>query len=259
MNESQKNESQKNESGKNEPRKNESPMDNTLVAAFVLAGGQSTRMGSDKALVPFAGQPLIARALATLREAGLEHAIAGARAQLESYAPVIPDPASAPTSAPTSAQGPLAGVCAALASSTARWCVFMPVDLPLLPATLLLYLLRHAQLTGAPVTLASVNSFAQTFPAVINRAVLPLLQSELHAGRNGCFAAFRAASSALNQPLSIVPAELLVQSGHVAHPAALPPFCWFLNVNTPGDLRRAEALLMRHGARRGASDCVSWN
>ncbi len=38
------------------------------ASGFVLAGGQSSRMGRDKALLTFAGQPLIAHALAILRE-----------------------------------------------------------------------------------------------------------------------------------------------------------------------------------------------
>jgi molybdenum cofactor guanylyltransferase len=225
--------------------------DENAVAAFVLAGGESSRMGRDKALVAFAGQPLIARALTTLREAGLDPAIAGARTALESYAAVIPDPVAAAAAV----SGPLAGICAAMASTTARWCVFLPVDLPLLPASLLICLVRRAQLTGAPITLVSVNGFAQTFPAVLDRAVLPLLQAELEAGRNGCFAAFREATSSLNRALSIVPAEFLVQSGQVVHPAALLAFRWFLNVNTQADLGRAEALIARHGAL----DCVSWS
>jgi molybdopterin-guanine dinucleotide biosynthesis protein A len=227
-------------------------MNENDVAAFVLAGGESSRMGRDKALVPFAGQPLVARALATLREAGLYASIAGARTSLESYAPVIPDPAS------DAGSGPLAGICAALDSTTARLCVFLPIDLPLLPASLLICLLRHAQIAGAPVTVASVNGFAQTFPAVLDRSVLPLLHAELKSGRTGCFAAFRAAAASLNGPLSVVPAEFLVQSGQVAHPAALPAFGWFLNVNAPADLRRAETLLAGYGLCRGA-DCVSWN
>jgi molybdenum cofactor guanylyltransferase len=223
-------------------------MKDTGVATFVLAGGESSRMGRDKALVAFAGQPLVVHALATIREAGFDAAIAGARTPLEGYAPVIPDPV--PASAAVA--GPLAGICTALATTTAGWSVFLPVDLPLLPASLLDCLVRHAQLTGAPITLASVNGFAQTFPAVLHHAVLSPLQAELDAGRNGCFAAFRAAASTLNQPLSIVPAEFLVQCGQAIHPAALPPFCWFLNVNTPAELRRAEMLLMRRGAHQAA-------
>ncbi len=214
-------------------------MNENHVAAFVLAGGESSRMGRDKALVPFAGQPLIVRALATLRCAGFNPAIAGARTSLESYAPVIHDLAA------NAGSGPLAGICAALDSTTARWSVFLPVDLPLLPASLLVWLVRRAQLTGEPISLVSVNGFRQTFPAVLDRSVLPLLQAELKSGRKGCLAAFRSASSALGRRLLAVPAEFLVQSGHVAHPAALLPFRWFLNVNTPADLHRAEALLSR--------------
>jgi molybdenum cofactor guanylyltransferase len=232
-------------------RIDENLAEDNAVTAFVLAGGESSRMGRDKALVPFAGQPLIVRSLATLREARLDSAIAGARAALEGYAPVIPDPVPAAAAA----SGPLAGICAALASTTARRCIFLPIDLPLLPASLLAYLIRRAQLTGAPITLASVSGFAQTFPAVIDCFLLPLLQAELDSGRNGCFAAFRAAASVLSRPLSIVPVEFLAQSGHVAHPASLPPFRWFLNVNAPDDLRRAETLI----TRQGKSDCVSWN
>jgi molybdenum cofactor guanylyltransferase len=180
------------------------------ASGFVLAGGQSSRMGRDKALLPFAGQPLIARALATVREAGLPAAIAGARSNLTQFAP-----------------------------NTARHAVFIPVDLPLLPASLLRFLLHHARITGRAITVPAINGFAQTFPAIVDRAVLPVLQDELAAGHLGCFAAFRSAAAAANQQISAVPVELLVQSGHIEHRAGLPPAHWFLNVNTPADLERA--------------------
>ena len=39
------------------------PMDGSPdVTAFILAGGKSTRMGADKALVEYAGRTLLARA-----------------------------------------------------------------------------------------------------------------------------------------------------------------------------------------------------
>ncbi|HUA91467.1 MAG TPA: molybdenum cofactor guanylyltransferase [Terracidiphilus sp.] len=202
------------------------------AAGFVLAGGQSSRMGRDKALLPLAGQPLIARALANLCDAGLSAAIAGARSNLAQFAPLVEDA--------NPGLGPLSGVCAALASTSAHHSVFLPVDLPFLPASLLCYLLHQARITGRAITVPTINGFAQTFPAVLDRAILPLLQAELAAGRLGCFAAFRSAAAAIGQPVSSVAVELLVHAGHVEHPAGLPPAHWFLNLNTPSDLERAE-------------------
>jgi molybdopterin-guanine dinucleotide biosynthesis protein A len=208
------------------------------AAGFVLAGGQSSRMGRDKALLELAGQPLAAHALAQLQEAGLAAKIAGAaptaRSSLAAFASVIDDTAPG--------RGPLSGVCAALAATTARHAVFLPVDLPLLPASLLVFLLRRAQITGSPITVTSVSGFVQTFPAVIDRAVLPVLQNELDSGRYGCFSTFQVAVAAMGQQLNPVAVELLVQAGEVFHPLAMPPLYWFLNLNSPGDLARAEEL-----------------
>ena len=204
------------------------------AAGFVLAGGRSTRMGRDKALVELAGQPLIAHALGILSDAGLAAAIAGGQSSLASFAPLVPD--SQPD------LGPLSGLCSALASNPARWAVFLSIDLPFLPASLLTYLLRHAQITERAVTLSSVNGFPQTFPAVVDRAALPWLERELAAGRRGCFSAFQCAAAALDQPVSVLAAEPLVQCGQVAHPQALPPARWFMNLNSADELRRAEIL-----------------
>jgi molybdopterin-guanine dinucleotide biosynthesis protein A len=200
------------------------------VAAFVLAGGHSSRMGRDKALLPLAGQPLIAHAIATLRDAGLSPIIAGAQSDLSSFAPVIPD--LKPD------LGPLSGICAAIASTSAQFSVFIPVDLPLLPSSLVAYLVHHAQITSSAITIPSICGVANTFPAVLDRAVLDALKSELAAGRRGCLAAFHAAARTLGQSISIVPVEYLVQSGHVSDPRALPAAFWFLNVNSPDDLDR---------------------
>jgi molybdopterin-guanine dinucleotide biosynthesis protein A len=195
-------------------------------------------MGQDKALVQFAGQPLVAHALAVLHRADLAASIAGARSPLEVFASVVED--RSPN------RGPLGGICAALASTSARWAVFLPVDLPLLPASLVAYLLRHARTTGRVVTLASINGFAQTFPAVIDRAALPTLQAELESGRGGCYSSFQAAAARLAQPITVLPVELLLQAGQIVHPSGLPATRWFLNLNTPADLRRAEAHFPLH-------------
>lgn len=205
------------------------------AAGFVLAGGQSSRMGRDKALLEFAGEPLIARALATLGQAGLRAQIVGARVALDSFAPVIQDEKPG--------LGPLSGLVAALAGlkEPCRWAVFLPVDLPLLPASLIQYLLRHAQVTEQAITVASVSGFAQTFPAVVDGGALPALRTELEAGRRGCYAAFGAAAAHLGQAVDAVAVELLAQAGQAGE-GGLPAQRWFLNVNTPADLERAESL-----------------
>ncbi|MDE3188376.1 MAG: molybdenum cofactor guanylyltransferase [Acidobacteriota bacterium] len=205
------------------------------AVGFVLAGGQSSRMGADKALTQLDGEPLVVRALEVLREAGLPAAIAGARSPLGGFAPVVEDAAFG--------RGPLGGVCAGLAATDAERVVFLSVDMPLLPASLVSYLVRHAQITGAAVTVPSVNGFAQTFPAVVDRAALPALEASLKAGTGGCFSAFQAAAAEVGLPFSILPVESLAQPGHVNPPDGLPAALWFLNVNSPAELERAQALL----------------
>lgn len=201
------------------------------AAGFVLAGGNSTRMGHDKALLPFQGRPLIGHAIAILRQSGIPAAIVGDRPDLSAYGPVILDEETG--------RGPLQGVCRALALSDAELAVFLSVDTPLLPANLLEYLVQHAAITGSAVTLPAVNGFPQSFPCALRRERLPALEREIRAGNYGCFAAFRAAAHEAGQALSILPVELLAQAGHIDHPAGLPPAAWFLNVNTPEDLAAA--------------------
>ena len=207
------------------------------AAGFVLAGGESRRMGRNKALVEFAGEPLIVRALKLLRDAGFEPRIAGARAELDRFAPVIADAEPG--------RGPLGGVCAALAACQEPQALFIPVDLPLLPASLISFLARRAAITTAIVTVTAVSGCPQTFPAVVDRVALPSLEDALRQGRGGCYSAFEAAALGLRQRVAIIPVEYLAQPGQVTHPVNLPPAMWFLNVNSPADLARAEIAVRR--------------
>jgi molybdopterin-guanine dinucleotide biosynthesis protein A len=192
-------------------------------------------MGCEKALLRLAGDPLIVHALRILRSAGLSASIAGARAPLERFAPVVLDSEAD--------RGPLGGICAAIASTMARHAVFLPVDLPLLPPVLARFLLEEARRGDAAVTVYSANSFTETFPAVIDRAALPWLQAALAGGHGKCLSAFEDAASALGSDLGIVPVEQALEDGRFNPVPGLPLELWFLNVNEPDDLARAEAWL----------------
>jgi molybdopterin-guanine dinucleotide biosynthesis protein A len=223
-----------------------------LEAGFVLAGGQSRRMGRDKALEVFGGRPLIEIALETLRQAGVQAGIAGARSELSGFAAVVDDPEPD--------QGPLAGICAAMEATSAERVVFIPVDLPLLPASLVACMVSHARITGRAVTLASVNGFAQTFPAVLNRAALPFLEHSRRSGQSGCYSAFQVAAAGVShsvsvQQVSVLPVEVLAQTGQATDPGALPPAWWFLNVNSPSELARAESIVAASKSRSVDGNC----
>ena len=211
-----------------EPRKSAAE-----AAGFVLAGGKSSRMGSDKALLRFSGRPLVEHALGILASLGLSATIAGARSHLDAFAPVIPD----------AGRGPLDGVCAGLADCKAPLAVFLSVDMPLFPPRAIDCMLQVARIGNSGAVLFTLNGFIQTFPAVLDPVLLPALLPELHHGHMGCLRAIRSATQALQRPLRLLPVELLVQSGQCEHPSFLPPFQWFLNVNAPADLAAANKLL----------------
>jgi molybdopterin-guanine dinucleotide biosynthesis protein A len=194
-------------------------------------------MGQDKALIQFHNRPLLERALDVFRQAGIVPCVAGQLSPLEGFAPVVEDSITG--------RGPLGGICASLASMSARRAVFLPVDMPLLPASVLVALVEDSGITGRAVTALSVNGFAQTFPVVLDRAVLPMLERRLESDERGCFSAFRAAASDLGQPVRVLAVESLKQAGHVDHPIGFPACRWFLNVNTPAELRWAESLAVR--------------
>ena len=224
------------------------------VEGFVLAGGRSSRMGRDKALVELDGRPLIAWALDALRQvnldalqqtnpeipcgAGLPVRIAGARSNLGNFAEMIPDREED--------AGPLAGICAALTATEAELAAFLPVDLPLMPSGLIAYLAWDAAVTGCMVTLASVNGYPQTFPSVVRRSALAALENELKNGVTGCFAGFQAAAACAGERVRAIAAESLAQTGHVEHPTGLPPARWFHNVNSPDELARTGEWLRLH-------------
>ncbi len=99
------------------------------VQGFVLAGGKSARMGEDKARLRFRGRPMVELAVEKLSGFCAEVGIAGNRADLAEFAPVVPELRLE--------VGPAAGIEAGLGAARQPWTMFLPVDAPLVPAHLL--------------------------------------------------------------------------------------------------------------------------
>lgn len=203
------------------------------VAGFVLAGGRSSRMGSDKALALFGGIPLIEIALAAFAEVEIPAEIAGSRSDLAEYGREIPDLFAD--------SGPLGGIYAALTVSSAEWNVFLPVDLPLMPSSLLACLLQRAQLTRSPVTAATLNGRLEPLPVVLHRSVLAPVADRLANGQTACHLAWETVPPELGANLDRVSVETLLQCGQCTpgrRRSGLPPAFWFQSANTPQDLAR---------------------
>ena len=102
------------------------------MSAVILAGGQSRRMGQDKAWVEFDGQPLITRALSTVRSSGITEVFVSGRAGADYSVlgcPVLLDREAG--------LGPLAGIERALEATTASLMLVLAVDLPRMTAAFL--------------------------------------------------------------------------------------------------------------------------
>ena len=198
------------------------------AAGFVLAGGYSSRMGTDKALALFGGIPLIQNALDILAEAKIPARIAGSRSDLSDYAEEIPDTFSE--------SGPLGGVHAALSASNAEWNLFLPVDMPLMPASLLVCLLQRAILTGAPVTAVRLNGRIEPFPVVLQSSTLPHIADRLQSGDASCYRAWQRIPGELHSSFDAIPVEYLIQCGQCRHPGGLPPMLWIQSANTQAEL-----------------------
>ena len=110
------------------------------IHGFVLAGGKSSRMGQDKALMRHEGKPLILRAAEILRPFVSEITLLAPAGRYENLGlPVVadlwPD------------QGPLAAVCSGLLSSHAEWNVFLACDLPLVSPQFIQVLVQRLKAT----------------------------------------------------------------------------------------------------------------
>ena len=124
------------------------------AAAFILAGGRSSRMGRDKAWLELAGVPLvlrIARAMEPLVSAvtviGPPVSDAG---RFESVGlAAIPDRILARAASGESSCGPLGGIVTALNATRCSWNLVLACDLPYITTAWLEWLLGRASASEA--------------------------------------------------------------------------------------------------------------
>ena len=167
--------------------------------------------------------------------------------------------------------GPLGGIEAALSDlmsrgSSMHWALFLPVDMPFLPAGLVRALLEEwafAAAQGVMASLVVVDGQAQPLVSLVHRAMQPFLIDALGAGEFRVTPVLRSACKALaSQNGEAIVSSNTLLGETVFTPGRICPIdkawsptsaerrarpLWFANLNTERDLERAETFLRDQG------------
>jgi molybdenum cofactor guanylyltransferase len=139
------------------------------ASGFVLAGGGSTRMGRNKALLPFHGTTLVEYIAGIVRETVGSATLIGDPSQLGQLGlRVVPDILPG--------HGPASGIYTALTMSSTPWNVIVGCDMPGITSGILLELLHRATLPSIGTNgVAATGADGEPEPlcAVYHRRCLP--------------------------------------------------------------------------------------
>lgn len=201
------------------------------MTGVVLAGGRSSRMGMDKALVQVGGKRLIERVVETLRDLFPEVLIVADRVgrYQDLGGKIVTDllPGKAV----------LGGIYTGLKFASSPKAFFAACDMPFLNPTLITSLTDQAE--GAEVVIPEAQGELHTLHAIYAKACLPFIEEDLRANRlkvTGFFSHVR---------VTVVPEEVLRSFD--------PDLLSLLNVNTPEDLTLAEQLVHERADRQPVS------
>jgi molybdopterin-guanine dinucleotide biosynthesis protein A len=188
--------------------------------AFILAGGSSTRMGADKALLEWNGQPLLHRAARLLDPLVASVTVIGDPARYASLGlAVVPDDVPG--------LGPLGGIATALRISRSPWNLVVGCDLPYLTAAWLEFLIARALASRADALLPAGARGAEPLCAVYHARCAPVISAALERGVRK-----------VTDGLAGLVIETLPQADWKAFDSE---GCLFKNMNSPADYEWARA------------------
>ena len=197
------------------------------LSVAIQAGGHSTRMEQDKALLPFLGEALIRRILKRVAPVAQEvfvvtnHPEAYAFLEITLIADIMPE------------KGPLGGLLTALSFAQHPFVAMIACDMPFANPDILALALNILKTTRKDVVMPRTNHKLEPLHAVYRRQTcLSPVQATLQAGRRKVIAWLPDVDI---YELSWQEMEAY-DSDHLA----------FINVNTPEEFRQAELIARFH-------------
>jgi molybdopterin-guanine dinucleotide biosynthesis protein A len=212
------------------------PSDVPAWTAIVLAGGQSRRMGHDKAVITLGDEPLLRRVVRGLLAITNEVVVVG---RVERSAATLAGLPATMVADRWPGRGPLAGLASALSVVTRSVAVVVGCDMPALTPALL-HLLAKTCL-DAEVAVPRITGRIAPLPLAFQTRIGPAIE-RLLAGPD----------DPPLQALARIAQTRLIEETVVR--SVDPDLRSFLNINTPADLARAVELMTseRHGSGRSA-------
>ena len=186
--------------------------------AIILAGGESKRMGRDKAALPFNGETLLQRVIGSVQPQFSQTLVSVRELRTDVVLPQICD---------TQADGgPLVGLVSALDAVTTPWVFVVACDMPFVAPALIAHLASLR--AGHQAVIPSVHEHAQPLAAFYARSCLPMLRQSLAGGNKSLIAALK------NLDVRYVGAEESLPFDPQLHS--------FFDLDTPQDVAIAEGM-----------------
>jgi len=144
------------------------------ATAIILAGGKSTRMGRDKALLPIGGRPMIEGIIEQLRTVFSEVIISAADDSKYSFkgVTVIPDEVAD--------EGPFQGIICAMRRARFPVCLVISCDIPEVPVRLVRRMIALAHNADGAVPVR--DGYPEPMFAVYSKKLLPLMERSFAVG-----------------------------------------------------------------------------
>jgi len=178
-------------------------------------------MGSDKALLPIGRANLLQLIFDKARHLVPQPVIVGSRARYAQYGEVIEDVIRG--------CGPLSGIHAALSATQTDQNLILSVDMPLMTAEFLLWLLERTSANEELVIVPEADGRVQPLCAVYRRAAYQEVERALRIGEYK-----------VDRLFSLLPTRSISETEWLA--AGFPPHI-FRNVNTPQDYDAVASML----------------
>lgn len=147
--------------------------DKVCISGFILAGGKSSRMGTDKALLMFQEKPLLQHTISLIEPFSDEIFISGQNIEYANFGfELVPDFYAD--------CGPIAGIFSSLQHSATDWNLIVSVDVPFVNDELFLFLISN--IGECDCIIPKHASGVEPLTGLYNRKILPVIEEMITNG-----------------------------------------------------------------------------